>query len=137
MISIMALSLVSSDPPTLNKPDTVKKYLALFYDAAHSLPEEARMRRDTFANGIINVNIGWDRFYIDYNISEDKDDIVYFSKDYLLSVVLDSSRITVDITSKSHSDGTRYYAAYGTVKPKGTKITSRASFWEWIGLPWW
>ncbi|MGB9589931.1 MAG: hypothetical protein ACPL68_03510, partial [Candidatus Hydrothermia bacterium] len=90
----------------------------------------------TFANGIINVNIKWDRFYIDYNISEDKDELVYFSKDFLLGVVLDSSRITVDITSTNHSDGTKYYANYGSVKPKGTKITSRVSFWEWIGLPW-
>ncbi len=132
----MALALVASDPPTLNKPDTVKKYLALLYDAAHSLPEEARMRRDTFASGIINVNINWDRFYIDYNISEDRDELVYFSKDFLLGVVLDASQITVDITSKSHSDGTKYYANYGTIKPKGTKITSRQGFWEWIGLPW-
>ncbi|MEO0140234.1 MAG: hypothetical protein ABIM88_01635 [candidate division WOR-3 bacterium] len=136
MIGMMALFLVSSDPITLNKPDTVKKYLALLYDAAHSLPQDARTRVDTFSNGIINVNISWERFYIDYNILEDRDELVYFSKDFLLGVVLDSSRITVDITSKNHSDGTKYYASYGSVKPKGTKITSRAFFWEWIGLPW-
>ena len=132
----MMLFLISSEPQALNKPDTVKKYLALLYDAAHSLPQDARTRVDTFKNGIINVSIKWDRFYIDYNISEDKDELVYFSKDFLLGVVLDSSRITLDITSKSHSDGTRYYANYGSVKPKGTKLTSRASFWKWIGLPW-
>jgi len=136
MIGALILFFISSEPQVLNKPDTVRKYLALLYDAAHSLPQDARMRVDTFKSGIINVNISWDRFYIDYNILDDRDELVYFSKDFLLGVTLDSSRITMDITSKSHSDGTKYYANYGSVKPKGTKISSRESFWNWIGLPW-